>query len=296
MASGMIDFADELFLRLVRRMSLQALGAAAERRDRALAHVIGVERGDQRQAAALLCRRGLGGGLGGSGGADDAAGAAADLARTFVLVGDVGGDAGARAAVGTGAAAGRCRRGLGLGFAETLLGFEFGLALGFLVLPVAVFLGLAAGFGGFALGLLDAFLAVAALGFLFREPALFDVADLGVGQRAGARGTLVLGQGAQHHARIAARRGWRRGGTGERRLGGRGLGDNRLRRVRASVTGASPPMRRLPRFSTTTCLVRPWLKLWRTVPVSTRGLSVKVLVGTLSVLSPGVFVSTIQQS
>src|ERR1700704_6770723 len=63
-----------------------------------------------------------------------------------------------------------------------------------------------------------------------------------------------------------------------------------------SVAGPSPPTRRLPRFSTTTCLVRPWLKLWRTVPVSTRGLSVKVLVGTLSVLSPGDFVSTIQQS
>src|ERR1700730_14362718 len=63
-----------------------------------------------------------------------------------------------------------------------------------------------------------------------------------------------------------------------------------------SAAGASPPTRRLPRFSTTTCLVRPWLKLWRTVPVSTRGLSVKVLVGTLRVLSPGVFVSTIQQS
>src|SRR4029077_4906552 len=63
-----------------------------------------------------------------------------------------------------------------------------------------------------------------------------------------------------------------------------------------SAAGASPATRRLPRFSTTTCLVRPWLKLWRTVTVSTRGLSVKVLVGTLSVLSPGVFVSTIQQS
>src|SRR5581483_8926217 len=63
-----------------------------------------------------------------------------------------------------------------------------------------------------------------------------------------------------------------------------------------SAAGASPPRRRLPRFSTTTCLVRPWLKLWRTVPVSTRGLSVKVLVGTLSFLSPGVLVSTIQQS
>ena len=63
-----------------------------------------------------------------------------------------------------------------------------------------------------------------------------------------------------------------------------------------SAAGASPPIRRLPRFSTTTCLVRPWLKLWRTVPCSTR-LSVKVLLGlTLRVLSPGFFVSTIQQS
>ena len=60
--------------------------------------------------------------------------------------------------------------------------------------------------------------------------------------------------------------------------------------------GPSPPTRRLPRFSTTTCLLRPWLKLWRTVPVSTRGFSVKVFVGTLKVLSPGDLVSTIQQS
>ena len=44
-------------------MPLQALGAAAERSDRALAHVIGIERGDQRQAAALLRRRRLGGGF-----------------------------------------------------------------------------------------------------------------------------------------------------------------------------------------------------------------------------------------
>ena len=34
--------------------------------------------------------------------------------------------------------------------------------------------GLAAGFGGFAFGLLDAFLAVAALGFLFRQPPFLD--------------------------------------------------------------------------------------------------------------------------
>ena len=145
-----------------------------------------------------MCGRRLGGGLRRRGGADGAAGTATDLARTFVLVGGVGGDAGGarggrRGGLGRGG-------GLGLGFAETLLGFEFGLALGFLVLAVAFFLGLAAGFGGLALGLLDAFLGVAALGFLFGQPAFLDVADLGVGQRAGARGALVLGQRAQHDA------------------------------------------------------------------------------------------------
>src|SRR5205085_1459813 len=62
----------------------------------------------------------------------------------------------------------------------------------------------------------------------------------------------------------------------------------------ASAGPASPPRRRLPRFSTTTCLLRPWLKLCFTVPVSTRGLSVKVLVGTVSFFSPGEFLSTIQ--
>ena len=182
--------ANELFFRLVRLMPLQALGAAAERSDRAFAHVIGIERGDQRQASALLLRRGLGGRLWRRRGTESAAGAATDLARTFVLVGDVGGDAG-RPRGGH-----RTCRGCGasFGFAKTLLGFEFGLALGFLILAVAVFFGLAAGFGGLALGLLDAFPAVAALGFLFRQAPFFDVAHFGVGKRAGARGTLVLGQ------------------------------------------------------------------------------------------------------
>src|SRR5207248_1595648 len=47
-------------------------------------------------------------------------------------------------------------------------------------------------------------------------------------------------------------------------------------------------------FSTTTALLRPWLKLWRTTPCSMPRLSVSVLVGvTLSVFSPGFFVSVI---
>src|SRR3984885_8211190 len=90
------------------------------------------------------------------------------------------------------------------------------------------------------------------------------------------------------------------GGGAARVIGALAAGGAALATTGSGACGsgaeASPPTRRLPRFSTTTCLVRPWLKLWRTVPVSTRGLSVKVLVGTLSVLSPGVFVSTIQQS
>jgi hypothetical protein len=112
----------------------------------------------------------------------------------------IGGDAWRARRRQRGRRTGRWCCGLGLGLAETLLGFEFGLALGFLILPVTFFLGLAAGFGGFTLGLLDAFPAVAALGFLFRDAALFDVAHLRIRQRTGARGALILGQRAQDHA------------------------------------------------------------------------------------------------
>src|ERR1700675_4209637 len=141
---------------------------------------------------------------------------------------------GARAGGGGSASGGRrggAGRRLGLGLAKALLGLEFGLALGFLFLPVTFFLGLAARFGGFAFGLLDTFLAAAAPGFFPRQPPFLDVADLGVGQSAGACGTLILGQGAQHHARTAARRsGSRR--AGQRRLRGQRLGDDRLGRMR----------------------------------------------------------------
>ena len=196
--------ANELFLRLVRRMSLEPLGAAAERRDRALAHIVRIEGCNQRQAAALLLRRGLRGRLRCGGGTYSAAGATTDLARTFVLVGDIGGNTWRSRDRHRGAACGGgsrgCRGGLGFGLAETLLGFEFGLALGFLVLTMTFLFGLAAGLGGLALGLFDAFLAVAPLGFFFRQPPLFDVADFGVSQRTGARRAFVFGQGAQHHA------------------------------------------------------------------------------------------------
>jgi hypothetical protein len=211
--------ADELFLRLVGGVALQPLGAAAERGDRTFAHFVGVERGDQRQAAAVLRRCRLVGGLGGRDGAHGAAGAAANLARTFVFIGTVGSNArgarGRHCCSRTGASRAGCgrsgrsgrrrRRGLGLGLAKSLLGLDFGLALGFLFLAVPFFLGLAAGFGGLAFGLFDAFTAGAALGFFLGQPPFLDFAHLGVGQRACAGGTLVFRQRAQHHARTAAR-------------------------------------------------------------------------------------------
>ena len=71
--------------------------------------------------------------------------------------------------------------------------------------------------------------------------------------------------------------------------------------LRAVSTGAgsalasgAPPIERRLTFSTTTCLLRPWLKLWRTTPVSVRGFSVSL--ETLSFFSPGVFVSLITYS
>src|SRR5580698_4929716 len=139
--------------------------------------------------------------------------------------------------------AGRAAAGAAFGFAKTLLGFKFGLALGFLVVTMALFLGLAAGFGRFAFGLLDAFPAGAALGFFFRNTALFDIAQLGVGQRIGARRTLVLCEGAQDYAGIAARRRRRGGGTSRRCRGRRfgWLGYNRFGRVRLSGTIPADP-------------------------------------------------------
>ena len=56
---------------------------------------------------------------------------------------------------------------------------------------------------------------------------------------------------------------------------------------------SAPGLRRFL-TSTTTCLLRPWLKLWRTTPVSVRGLSDSVDLPTLSVLPSGVLVSAIQ--
>ena len=190
---------------------------------------------------------------------------------------------------------------LGLFFlaAETLLGDFVGLALGLFVVAAAIFLVALARFGGLALGALDRIALGAALRLFLGDLAFLGLAHLGVAERVRAAVLLFLGQRAQHNAgRLRRGRGggagaaWRRArraprGTTPTRRGvaprSRRRRGRRLRRLRFARSGT----RRFT-FSTTTALVRPWLKLCRTTPVSARGLSVSVLVElTLSVLSPG---------
>ena len=128
-------------------MTGHALRAPPERRDRTLAHFVGAERGDERQAAAALFRRGGARRLRRDCGTRNAAGATART-RRFVVVGFLYGDGGARSCAPLGRAA--CFFG-----AEPFLGFLFGLALGFFVVAVAFFFLALARFGGVALDLVD---------------------------------------------------------------------------------------------------------------------------------------------
>ncbi len=207
------DFADQLFLRLVGRMALEALGAAAERGDRTLAHFVGVQRGGDGQAAALLGGRWLRGGFRSDHGPRDAATGTAHHARRFIVVGAVGGHGRwpGRRARRFRSSGGGC---LGGGFVA-LVGFALGAGLGFFLGAVAFFLGLLAGFGGFAFLLFLEFLGVAARGLRFGGAALFFLAHARVGKRAGARALFVFGQRAQHDAGCA--RGRTRGLCGPRR-------------------------------------------------------------------------------
>src|SRR3954453_1184035 len=176
-------------------MAGHALRAAAERGDRTLAHFVGGQCGDERQAAALLGRAGARR-LGSCG---RTRGCAADAAagRTAIVVlgfrrqraGDRGG--------------GRDGLGLGLGFflaAETFLGDFVGLALGLFVVPAPLVLGALARFGGIALGALDGVALGADLGLFLGDLALFGFAHLGIAERMGAAILLLLGERAQHDA------------------------------------------------------------------------------------------------
>jgi hypothetical protein len=214
------DFTHELFLRLVGSVPLEALGAAAERGDRALAHFIGAQRSDQRQTAAFFRRRGArrsgtgGGWTCGTGSTGTARDTRSIVFFRFELQ-----------------ATERRLLDLFLGH-KTLLGDFASLALGFFLGLVTRFLLALARIGGFAFGLLNSFARGAAARFFLGNLAFFGFAHARVGKRVGARDTFFLGQRAQHDAGFRRFRGWR-GFGGDGRYGlwrfdwlgrGRGLG------------------------------------------------------------------------
>ena len=270
------DFARQLFLVFGVAMPGHALRAAAERSDRTLAHIVGAERRHQRQAPALLRRAGtrrLGRGCG-----TRRRAAARTASGTAIVLLGFGGQLS-----GDGRAAGLQPRGLFLA-AEAFLGDFVGPALGLFVVTAALILGALARFGGFTFGALDRFARLADLRLFLGDLALFGLAHLGIAERMRAAALLFLGERTKNDAG-RLRRDWR-GGSGV--AAGAGAAGPRAttppRRATGCTAGAasagfaSPgPTVRLRTFSTTTALERPWLKLWRTTPVSARGFSVSVV-------------------
>src|SRR6185437_14290422 len=186
--------------------AFEALGAAAERGDRTLAHFVGAQRGDQREAAAFFRRRAAGRCRARGGGTRGAAGTARG-ARSVVVVG-----------FQRHAARGQF---LDFVFAETLLGDFAGLTLGLFLVLAALFFAAFAFFGGFTLGLVDHVAGLAAARLFLGNLALFGFAYARIRQCMGARNALFFGQSAQHDA------GWLRrinGCSNRRGLGGRFLG------------------------------------------------------------------------
>ena len=92
----------------------------------------------------------------------------------------------------------------------------------------------------------------------------FAVGDRGIGEGRGAAGFFFVGKLAQHHA---ARGGLARLAAG---LAASALARRLFRRARRLLAAAlpEPGAPRVRFFSTTTALVRPWLKLCLTVEVS----------------------------
>src|SRR5215831_813855 len=178
------DLADELFFRLVGRMPLQPLHAAAKRRDRSLALFVGAERGYDRQTAAAFLP------------------AAARRLRRWCRSRRAGSAAGARDIILVGLERGPCarpRRQHGV-LAETLLRLLFGLELGFKVVFAAPLLIGLARLRSLTLGSLGGLAHGADERFLFRNLALFGFAQPGVIERVDTRLLLFLSQTAQHHA------------------------------------------------------------------------------------------------
>ena len=226
-----------------RGMACHALRAAAERRDRTLALLVGVERRHHGQTAAAASarrtarrlRRGHRATLRRRRGARTTRGASSSSA-----LGRRRGDGRRRRArperVGRGAASAF------VVLAEALLGFGLGLALGLVFVAAALLLLALARLGGFALDALARIRARrarrASSSAVRRSSAS---RTLGIGERVGAGAALFLGERAQHHAGRLA---------GARRGGGAGAATRR----RAGVAGAA----RLRSGGAARRRLRPW--------------------------------------
>ena len=185
-------FADDLLLRLAVAMPGHALDAAAERRDRTFALLIGGKGGDDGEPPAALFR-GSAGWFGG-GRRTWCRAAAADAPRCFLLVGF---ERRARARL-------RCRRSIG---AEALLGDLVGLAFGFFVVLAAFFFVAFARFRLRTFRALGFLAALADAGLFFGDLALLGLAQAGVGERVRAGAPLLVRERAQHDAGRLGRRG-----------------------------------------------------------------------------------------
>ena len=162
-----------------------------------------------------------------------------------------------------------------------------GLALGFFLAAMALFFLALARFGGFALGLLRCLRGFAAARFFLGDLAFFGSrtrASASAWARALRSSSVSVRSTTPDFGCGAARARRRRCGAGVFGACGSAAGSG------LGLAGL-PTVRRFT-VSTTTCLLRPWLKLWRTTPVSVRGFSDSVL-PTPIFLSPGVFVSLI---
>ena len=159
--------------------------------DRAFAHLVGGERGDEREPAAALLARAARVGLGAAPGAR-----AAPPRRTLR------GASSSSASSASGARRGfAARRGLA---AEALLGDLVGLALGFFVVLAALVFVALARFGGFALGRVDLLRGCCADARLFLgDLALLGLAQAGVGERVGAARSALRRSGCAARRRTA---------------------------------------------------------------------------------------------
>src|SRR6185436_8510080 len=138
------------------------------------------------------------------------------------------------------------RLGFFLAAPEPLLGLLLGLTFGFVFVPPAIVLFALARLGGFALGALDRVAHLTDVRLLLGDPALLSVLSTSPEGFAGAAvAEWPRPEGAPDRLLWV--------GTGAAGAGGGG-----------GSTLALPAGARVFTFSTSTCLVRPWLKFWRT--------------------------------